>query len=84
MGLIKQLDGDFFQDLLLLVLEAATLEREIARRRYGDPEGERGGGTRRLLNGFAILLWRKKNGDGGTVFRWEAAIRKRYANSQKN
>ena len=56
MGLIKQLDGDFFQDLLLLVLEAATLEREIARRRYGDPEGERGGGTRRLLNGFAILL----------------------------
>ena len=29
-----------------------TLEREIAWRRYGDPGGERGGGTRRVLDGF--------------------------------
>ncbi|KAJ3661401.1 hypothetical protein Zmor_005797 [Zophobas morio] len=39
------LDGDFLQAGLLLALGAATLNLEIARRRYGDPGGERGDGN---------------------------------------
>ena len=46
------MDSEFLQDGPLLV---ATLEREIARGRYGDPEGQRGGGKRRVLSGFEFL-----------------------------
>ena len=42
-------------DTHLLLMRTATLEREIARGRYGDPGGERGDGTRRIFNSFGIF-----------------------------
>ena len=39
------LGGDFLQDGLLEDLGTATLKLKIARKRYGDPAGERGGGN---------------------------------------
>ncbi|KAJ3651496.1 hypothetical protein Zmor_017531 [Zophobas morio] len=45
------LAGDLLQDGLLLDLGAAKLDLEIGRGRYGDPGGERGGGTRRVHDG---------------------------------
>ena len=65
--------GEFLQDGLLLDLGAATLKLEIARRRYGDLGGKRGGGTRRfqLVTGTT-----KKTADGSTIFCLGAAIQK--------
>ena len=54
------LGGDFLQDGPLLDLEAATLNLEIARGRYGDLGRGRGGGRRRVHDGSDLRRRRQK------------------------